>query len=124
MEALGLVAVGFVTMARPLVSVFTPEAGVVVVAARAPRVISYGYIFYAWGMVTVQAFNGAGDTWTQTAISLGTNWALQMPLAWVLAFPLGFGPGGVFWAVAIAAPVFAVVAVTMFRRGGWKRQVV
>lgn len=124
MVFLGLVAVGFVTMARPLVSVFTPEAGVIVVAARALRVISYGYVFYAWGMVTVQAFNGAGDTWTPTAISLGTNWALQMPLAWVLAFPLGFGPGGVFWAVAIAASVFAVVAVTMFRRGGWKRQVV
>ncbi len=121
---LGLVAVLFVTLARPLVSVFTADAGVVAVAARALRVISYGYIFYAWGMVTMQAFNGAGDTWTPTAISLGTNWALQMPLAWVLAFPLALGPGGVFWAIAITASVYAGVAVYVFRRGKWKGVVV
>jgi putative MATE family efflux protein len=119
---LGLIAATFISFARPLVSIFTDDAGVIQVATRALRMISYGYIFYAWGMVTSQAFNGAGDTYTPTMISLGTNWALQMPLAWVLAFELGLGPNGVFASVAISASIYAVVSVLVFRTGKWKRQ--
>ena len=119
---LGVIAAAFVTFARPLVSIFTDDASVIQVASQALRLVSYGYVFYAWGMVTSQAFNGAGDTYTPTLISLGTNWALQMPLAWVLAFKLGFGPNGVFSSVAISASIYAVVSVLLFRRGTWKQQ--
>jgi len=92
------------------------------VASRALRLVSYGYIFYAWGMVTSQAFNGAGDTYTPTMIAIATNWILQMPVAWVLAFKTGLGPDGVFLTIAVSASIYAVVAVVLFRRGGWKRQ--
>ena len=119
---LGLVAVVFVAFARPLASVFTGDASVVQVASTALRVISYGYVFYAWGMVIMQAFNGAGDTYTPTAIAICTNWAFQIPLAWFLAFKMGVGPNGVFSAVAISASIYAVTAVLVFRRGTWKQQ--
>jgi putative MATE family efflux protein len=119
---LGLIAATFITFAGPLVSIFTDDAGVIQVATRALRMISYGYIFYAWGMVTSQAFNGAGDTYTPTVISLGTNWGLQMPLAWVLAFQLGLGPNGVVASVAISASIYAVVSVLVFRTGKWKKR--
>jgi Na+-driven multidrug efflux pump len=95
---------------------------VIQVASRALRLISYGYVFYAWGMVTMQAFNGAGDTYTPTLISIATNWVLQMPLAWILAFKTHLGPDGVFLTVALAASIYAVVAVILFRGGRWKRQ--
>ncbi len=124
MAFLGLVAVVFVVFAKPLVSIFTDDPSVIHVASTALRVISYGYIFYAWGMVIVQAFNGAGDTYTPTAISICTNWFLQIPFAWFLAFKMGFGPNGVFSAVAISASIYAVVAVSVFRRGKWKGQLI
>jgi Na+-driven multidrug efflux pump len=119
---LGLVAAVFIVFAGPLISIFTTDPAVVPIATNALRVVSYGYIFYAWGMVIAQSFNGAGDTYTPTAISLGTNWAVQMPLAWFLAFKLKLGPQGVFMAVAISASIYAVVALLLFRRGTWKRR--
>jgi len=119
---LGLVAATFIIFARPLVSIFTNDPAVIPLAVNALRIVSYGYIFYAWGMVIAQSFNGAGDTYTPTMISLGTNWVLQMPLAWLLAFKLNFGPDGVFMSIAISASLYAVVALVIFRRGGWKQR--
>lgn len=117
---LGLIAVAFVVFARPLTSIFTDDAAVIGIASKTLRTISYGYIFYAWGMVVMQAFNGAGDTYTPTTISICTNWAIQFPLAWFLAFKLNIGPSGVFSAIAISASLYAVIAVLVFRRGTWK----
>jgi len=119
---LGVVAAVFIVFAGPLISIFTTDPAVVPIAVNALRVVSYGYIFYAWGMVIAQAFNGAGDTYTPTAISIGTSWGLQMPLAWLLAFKMGFGPQGVFMSIAISASIYAVVALLLFRRGTWKRR--
>jgi len=119
---LGIVALIFVTFARPLIGIFTNEPAVIPFAVGALRMVSYGYIFYAWGMVVAQSFNGAGDTYTPTAISIGTNWVLQMPLAWFLAFKVKMGPTGVFAAIAIAASLYAVIALLIFRRGKWKER--
>jgi Na+-driven multidrug efflux pump len=89
-------------------------------ASTTLRTVACGYIFYAWGMVMGQAFNGAGDTNTPTILNLLCFWALQIPLAWLLAFRLGFGVHGIFIAIPIAQSVLAVAAALMFRRGKWK----
>ena len=114
---LGLVAVVFIVFARPLVRLFTHDEGVVSVASSALGIISYGYVFYAWGMVIVQAFNGAGDTVTPTIINLFCFWGWQLPLAWFLAFRVSMGVKGLFLAIAIAQSTIAVVGVLAFRRG-------
>ncbi len=75
-------------------------------------------------MVLTQAFNGAGDTRTPTLIHLVCLWLWEIPLAWVLAYPLGFGPTGVFIAVSVAFSTLALVSAWLFRRGGWKLRTV
>ncbi|HSD67110.1 MAG TPA: MATE family efflux transporter [Vicinamibacteria bacterium] len=114
----------FLLGAEPLVGLFSADLEVRRLGAQCLRVVSYGYAFYAWGMVLVQAFNGAGDTVTPTWINLGCYWLFQIPLALGLARGLGEGPLGVFLAITLAESLLAVVGLVVFRRGAWKRRAV
>ena len=114
----------FVVAADVLVGLFHADPPVVAVGARALRVISYGYVFYAWGMVMSQAFNGAGDTMTPTWMNLVFFWGCQVPLAWTLARVGGFGPDGVFWSVTLSETLLALALIELFRRGRWKGRAV
>jgi putative MATE family efflux protein len=122
MVVLGIVAVLFIAFARQLVGIFTDDAAVAKVAASGLRIISCGYIFYAWGMVAIQAFNGAGDTVTPTVINLFCFWVGQLPIAWWLAFHTTLGSNGIFAAIAISQSLIAVTGMLAFRRGKWKLQ--
>jgi Na+-driven multidrug efflux pump len=71
-------------------------------------------------MVLTSAFNGAGDTWTPTFLNLFCFWLWEVPLAWVLAKTLGWGPAGGYVAIAVAFSTLAVASAVLFRRGRWK----
>ena len=114
------VSVIFVAFAPALVSMFTSDPSVTPYAIRCLRIVSSGFVFYAYGMVLTQAFNGAGDTLTPTLLNLLCFWAFQIPLAYGLARTLGLGPQGVFWALALAFSLLAVLSAAIFRRGHWK----
>ena len=124
---LGVVGLLFVLFADQIVSVFTQAAAgpeVQRYGAECLRIVACGFLFYAYGMVITQSFNGAGDTWTPTVINLFVFWLWEIPLAYVLAFHLGLGPRGVFLAVTIAFSTLAVVSAYVFRKGRWKQKVV
>ena len=84
------------------------------------RIISTGFLFYAYGMVLTQSFNGAGDTRTPTRINVFVFWLWEIPLAYVLAYQMGMGARGVFVAVTVAFSTLALVSAFFFRRGRWK----
>jgi MATE family, multidrug efflux pump len=117
---LGSVGLVFVFLAGPIVSLFTTDPAVAPVATACLRIVSYGYVFYAWGMVLTQSFNGAGDTWTPTWLNFFCFWLWEIPLAWALAVHFGLGPRGVFFAITIAFSTLAVISGILFRRGRWK----
>lgn len=102
------------------VRLFTVESEVVKYGALALRVICCGYIFFAYGMVIGQSFNGAGDTKTPTIINFFCFWLFEVPLAWVLARTFELGPLGIFLAIAVASSLFAIVSIVIFKRGNWK----
>jgi len=120
MAFLGLVTFVMVLFPEPIVAAFVTEPVAQGYAVDTLRIVASGYVFYAWGMVAVQAFNGAGDTRTPTWLHFWFFWVLEVPLAWLLAFSFEFGPRGVFWSIPIAESFFAVAALVMFRRGRWK----
>ena len=119
---LGTVGLAFVVFAPWIVSVFTSDDAVATHATATLRTVALGFPFYAYGMVLTQAFNGAGDTTTPTYINLFVFWLFELPLAWLLAHTLGFGPQGVFAAATVAFCTLAVVSALLFRRGRWKTQ--
>ncbi|MCF0073596.1 MATE family efflux transporter [Dyadobacter sp. CY261] len=106
--------------AGDLIGFFSSEKEVVETGTLALRVLCLGYGFYAYGMVVIQSLNGAGDTKTPMVLNLIGFWGIQIPVAYVLAVILSFGPVGVFAAVPIAEAVLAIMGIWRFRLGGWK----
>ena len=124
MICLGIVGLLFVLFARQIIGLFTDDPNVVPYGVDCLRIVAYGFLFYAYGMVITQSFNGAGDTWTPTIINLFVFWLWELPLAYVLAIVLGLGPRGVFLAIMIAFSTLALVSAVLFRRAKWKARVV
>ncbi len=118
------VGILFVIFANPIIGFFTVEPNVLAYGTDALRIISYGFLFYAFGMVLETAFNGAGDTWTPTYLNFFIFWLFEIPLAYVLAHYFGLGAHGVFWAITIAFSALAIVSALLFRRGKWKTKVI
>jgi putative MATE family efflux protein len=121
-NAVFLAAIGlaFVLFAKQIVGGFTSDSAVARYGVMALRTVAYGFVFYAYGMVIGNSFNGAGDTRTPTWINLFVFWVLEIPLAWLLSHQTGLGAWGVFIAMTIAFSTLAVVSSLVFRRGSWK----
>jgi MATE family, multidrug efflux pump len=124
MCVLGCVGLLFVVFAPQIIRLFTSDPAVMPYGVDCLRIVACGFLFYAYGMVLTQSFNGAGDTWTPTIINVFVFWLWELPLAYVLAIVFHFGPRGVFLAITIAFSSLAVVSAIMFRRGKWKTKVV
>ena len=117
---LGSVGVLFIALAPWIVALFGGDPVTAGFAERCLRIVSAGFLFYAWGMVVTQSFNGAGDTWTPTVLNILCFWLWEIPLAFVLARLTGLGADGVFAAITIAYATLAIAAALVFRRGRWK----
>jgi putative MATE family efflux protein len=109
---------------RNLMSIFTAEESVIEVGSTWLRIMSYSYFVYGWWMVSVQAFNGSGDTKTPTIINLIFFWLIEIPLAYLLAVVLNKGYSGVFWGCFYAETSVGLVTLWIFSRGRWKTVVV
>jgi len=118
---LGGVAVIFLIFAEPVIRLFTNDPAVLPIGVACLRIVSCGNVCYAYGMAMVQAFNGAGDTFTPMIINLFCYWLFQLPLAWTLSAHTRLTATGVFLAIPIAETGIAVVSILVFRRGRWKR---
>ena len=117
---LGIIGVFFLLFATPTVRLFTHDPAVVPLAATCLRILSYGNIAYAYGMVMLQAFNGAGDTVTPTWVHFFGFWLLEIPLAYSLAIPAHIGANGVYISIVVAEAAIAAAGILLFRRGHWK----
>jgi len=119
---LGLISVVFLALASQIVSPFilAKDESMRPYAVDCLRYVAAGYLFYAYGMVAMQAFNGAGDTVTPTVINFICFWIFQLPAAWLLANTFGMGAQGVFLAITLAQSLSAFVSILAFRSGRWK----
>ncbi|MES1931426.1 mate efflux family protein [Salinisphaera shabanensis T35B1] len=120
---LSLVGVVSFVFARPIVTLFVPDA---------PAVIETGSLFVritalAYGVVGAQivltgAFRGSGNTLIAMAIALVSQWMLQFPIAWLLAERSGLGATGIWIAYPIQNVLTALIVVVWFSRGTWKHR--
>jgi putative MATE family efflux protein len=123
-NAIYLVAIAAVLIFAPhrIIAFFSTDPIVSRYAADCLRIIGYGNLTYAFGMVMVQAFNGAGDTVTPTIINVVSFWMCEIPLGWYLANRTPLGVNGVFTSIPIANTVMTVISLVVFARGSWKQR--
>jgi putative MATE family efflux protein len=121
---LGMLSLLFQFFAPQLVRIFSSDPAVIAIAANCLRFISICYVLFAYGAVIVQAFNGAGDTFTPTLINLFCYWIVQLPAAFLLSRRFGLGPNGIFLAILMAEILVGTIAIFVFRLGRWKKKVV
>jgi putative MATE family efflux protein len=119
---LGVIGLFFVVFAEPIIRLFTSDPAVVPLAVSSLRILSYGNVGYAYGMVMLQAFNGAGDTITPTIVHFFGFWLLEIPLAYFLAITIRMQSNGVYIAIVVAEAAIAAAGIVLFKRGRWKRQ--
>jgi Na+-driven multidrug efflux pump len=124
MTFLGLIGVAFVAVPESIAHLFTADPAVSSYAVDCLRIIGYGNVTYAFGMVMLQSFNGAGDTVTPTIINTIGFLFCEIPLAWALAFPAHMKVRGVFASIPIAETFIALMGLFMFTRGKWKKRII
>ena len=117
---MGLVSLAYLAYAPDIITWFTKEPDVIQHGSLCLRVIAAGYVFYAYGMVVINSFNGAGDTITPTIINFICFWLFQLPFAYLMAIVFDFGPIGVFLAIVLAEVMISTIAIIWFRKGRWK----
>ncbi len=114
------VSLFYLFFAEAIIKIFSNEPQIIEYGALSLRVIAAGYVFYAYGMVIIQSFNGAGDTRTPTVINFFCFWVFQLPFAYLAAMVLNWGAMGVFLAITFAEVLIAVIGIIWFRKGKWK----
>ncbi|MEO7307535.1 MAG: MATE family efflux transporter [Ferruginibacter sp.] len=115
-----VVAVIFFVFGENLMLFFTQDKGAVAEGTKCLHILAIGYVFFAYGMIISQAFNGAGDTKTPTYINLVVFWVLQIPMAYFMSKYLKMGTLGVYIAIGVAETVLAIVSIMVFKKGKWK----
>ena len=118
---MALVSIVYLVFGAEIISLFNDTPRVVEYGSLCLRIIAAGYVFYGYGMVIIQSFNGAGDTKTPTYINFVCFWLIQLPFAYLIGLNLNAGPIGVFWAITLAEILIAVIGVIWFRQGKWKK---
>ena len=116
-----IVSLAYLFFSEFILKIFSDDPEVIENGALSLQIIAAGYVFYAYGMVVIQAFNGAGDTRTPTIINFFCFWVFQLPFAYAAAIYFNWGVLGVLLAITFAEILIAVVGIILFRRGNWKK---
>lgn len=120
MTGIGAVIFAF---APAVVRVFVAGSGsgqVVDIGAKLLRVFAFALPGLAISTALAGALRGAGDTRAVMVIFAASAWAVRIPIAFVLAIPLGFGAAGA-WVGAVADNSTRAAAIwARFHHGRWK----
>jgi putative MATE family efflux protein len=118
------ISVVVIIFSPQIIGIFSKDPIVMKNGVLALRIIFAGYVFYAYEMVIGQAFNGAGDTYTPTALNFIAFWVIQIPMAYYLAHYTSLESAGIYVAIAVSSSILAMMAVYVFKKGKWKLTVV
>ena len=106
--------------ARDIMLAFDHEPAVVAAGESFLKLIALSFLFSGPMLPLGSAMNGAGDTKPPMIAAFLANWPVKLPLAYVLALPLGYGIDGVWMAMFVSIVFESLLMFVWYRRGTWK----
>jgi len=103
-----------------VLGIFTPDQLVIETAVPALRVFAVAAIADALPIVLMYGLLGAGATRWVAGVQIVQQYVIMLPLAWLLAYPLGLGVLGLWIGMAGSRAALALVAVPKFRGTSWE----
>lgn len=119
--AMGLVGLAYLIAPEALIAVFSSDPAVIAGGAAVLRLVAFYQLFDAVSIVLGGALNGAGDTTFTMVVRILLGWCVFLPLAWLLALPLGGGVQGAWLGALVYLMGRGLVYFLRFRSGRWKR---
>jgi Na+-driven multidrug efflux pump len=101
-------------------ALFSQDVESVTIGVQIVRLLSLGYLAFAFNGVYDAAQAGAGDTVSPMAINMIALWLAQIPLAFLLSRTFGLGVNGIWLALVIGWLIQAALMLWRYRQGRWK----
>jgi MATE family multidrug resistance protein len=102
-------ALAFLLLPEPLARIYTSDAATVQLAAALLPVAGVFQLFDGAQAVTTGILRGAGDTRVPMLTTLGGYWLFGIPVSLLLGFRTSLGPVGLWWGLAAALGLVAII---------------
>jgi MATE family multidrug resistance protein len=114
--AMALACLGFWLLPRELAALFTDDPRLLAVGAAMLAMAAWVMVADGGQGAMLSAVRGTGDAWVPTAMHFTAYFGVMIPLAWLFAFPLGYGAAGLFLGILIASIVDMALLSWRFHR--------
>jgi len=102
---------------------FVDDPEVIAYGEELFRILSPSVVIFAMFTVATGAFQGGGDTKPVMVLNIARLWGLRVPLAYLLALTLAWGPSGIWWSMFASNLVIATIGFFWLSRGRWLHKI-
>jgi len=120
MIVMGTVGAIFIVFPAQLLDLFTNDPEVVRLGVFPLRLMGIVQAVDAVGIVFSGAFEGVGLNRYVMITEISVNWFVFLPVAWIFAYPLGWGLNGAWWSLLVYIVLLAFLYTRKFMGGSWK----
>ncbi len=99
----------------------TDDWSIINTAVPALRIVGFGQIFYATGVVLANGLQSAGKTTFVMIAEVVSNWVIFIPLAFLFGVVFNFGLTGAWAALPFYALSYSAIVLFKFRFGNWSK---
>jgi len=119
--ALSAIGIGVFLGARAISTFFVPgDAAVIDESTRFLRVFSLSFGFLGLQLALIGVFRAAGQMVVTMVLALLSQWALQLPLAYILGKHTPYGLNALWFAFPTSVVLVTLIALAWFLKGDWK----
>ena len=124
MGIMSTLAVTFLAFAGPIIGIFDVHVGTHLgdLSVEWIQILGIGMPIFGAHIALQGVFQGAGATGISLRINLISTFFFQIPSAWLLGYPLGLGPFGVWASFPIGAIVKVIMATVVYRSDRWAKR--